>query len=93
MHVPTWESVTEFNFIDGVNFMRVTDNREDGWRRKEILEVTEAWSGDLESDTKRKDYTIEFLMEDGDFVYGNDGLKEWFVMAKINDDVVLPKVG
>jgi len=70
--VEDWETVTEFNLIGGsVNFMKVTDNREDGWMRKEILEKTESWSND------RENYKVEFLMNDGDIV-DNDGLKEWF---------------
>lgn len=67
-----WDTVTNFWLIDGqVGFMKVTDNREDGWMRKEILEKTESWSND------RENYKVEFLMNDGDIV-DNDGLKEWF---------------
>lgn len=80
IHVPTWETITEFHFLneDGSpSFLKVTDNREDGWMRKEILERTEAWVGDMSSETKRKEYTDEYLMEDGDFVYGPKELKTW----------------
>ena len=67
-----WDTVTNFWLNDGqVGFMKVTDNREDGWMKKEILEKTESWSNDHEN------YKVEFLMEDGDIV-DNDGLKEWF---------------
>jgi hypothetical protein len=45
--------------------------------RTEILERTEAWVGDMSSETKRKEYTDEYLMEDGDFVYGPKELKTW----------------
>lgn len=75
--VEDWETVTEFNLIGGsVNFMKVTDNREDGWMKKEILEQTETWTGDM-SDTKRANYKSEYLMEDGDFVSQKE-LGEWF---------------
>ena len=72
-----WETVTEFNLIGGkVNFMKVTDNREDGWMKKSILEKTETWTG-IALGTKRANYKAEFLMNDGDFVLEKD-LKEWF---------------
>lgn len=69
-----WESVTNFWLTDGiVGFMKVTDNRGDnGWYKKEILESTESWSND------RENYKVEYLMEDGDFVQGHLGLKQWF---------------
>ena len=34
-------------------------------------------NGDMSSETKRKEYTDEYLMEDGDFVYGPKELKTW----------------
>jgi len=74
--------------------MKVTDNREDGWMRKEILERIEAWVGDMSSETKRKEYTDEYLMEDGDFVYGPKGLSKWLeantpaVESKITREIV-----
>ena len=72
-----WETVTEFNLLGGkVNFMKVTDNREDGWMKKSILEKTETWTG-IALGTKRANYKAEFLMNDGDFVLEKD-LKEWF---------------
>jgi len=75
--VEDWETVTEFNLIGGsVNFMKVTDNREDGWMKKEILERTETWTGDM-SDTKRANYKSDYLMEDGDIVSQKE-LGEWF---------------
>lgn len=75
--VEDWETVTEFNLIGGsVNFMKVTDNREDGWMKKEILERTETWTGDM-SDTKRANYNDEYLMNDGDIVSQKE-LGEWF---------------
>ena len=75
--VEDWETVTDFTLIGGsVNFMKVTDNREDGWMKKEILERTETWTGDM-SDTKRGDYKSEYLMEDGDIISHKE-LGEWF---------------
>ena len=75
--VEDWETVTNFTLIGGsVNFMKVTDNREDGWMKKEILERTESWTGDM-SDTKRGDYKSEYLMEDGDIISHKE-LGEWF---------------
>ena len=77
-----WETVTEFNLIGGtVNFMKVTDNREDGWMRREILEKIETWTMG-ESYMDRENYSVEFLMEDGDFCQGEVELKEWFETTK-----------
>jgi len=85
--VEDWETVTEFNLIGGsVNFMKVTDNREDGWMKKEILERTETWTGDM-SDTKRANYKSEYLMEDGDFVTQKE-LNAWFeVNAPVESEI------
>jgi hypothetical protein len=58
-------------------FMKVTDNREDGWMRKEILEKIETWTMG-EGYMDRENYSVEFLMEDGDFCNGEVELKEWF---------------
>ena len=90
--VEDWETVTEFNLIGGsVNFMKVTDNREDGWMKKEILERTETWTGDM-SDTKRANYKSEYLMEDGDIVNQQE-LGEWFennapIVSEITREIV-----
>ena len=76
--VEDWETTTEFTLLgDEPAFMKVTDNREDGWMRREILEKIETWTGCLESDSGRKDYNVEFLMEDGDFCHSNKELSEW----------------
>jgi len=67
-----WESVTQFNIVGGnINFLKVTDNRDDGWMKAGILEKTESWSND------RENYKAEYLMDDGDFVLEKD-LNEWF---------------
>ena len=85
-----WETVTEFNLIGGkVNFMKVTDNREDGWMKKSILEKTETWTGTARG-TKRANYKAEFLMNDGDFVLEKD-LKEWFEVNDPEPKVELPR--
>jgi hypothetical protein len=78
-----WETVTEFTLLSGEpTFMKVTDNRENGWMKSEILEKVETWTGCLESDSGRKDYKAEFLMEDGDFCVGSHELKAWFELNK-----------
>ena len=88
--VEDWESVTEFNLLneDGsINFMKVTDNREDGWMKKEILERTETWTGDMSTESKRKDYYEEYLMEDGDIV-DRKGLGKWLeVNAPVESEI------
>ena len=74
-----WDTVIEFTASKhGIHFMKVTDNRVDGWMKSEILEKVETWTGCLECDSGRKDYKAEFLMEDGDFCVGNHELKAWF---------------
>ena len=70
--VDDWETVTDFTLIGGsVSFMKVYDNREDGWMRKEILETTETWTNN------RENYKKEFLMEDGDFCVGDKEANAW----------------
>ena len=75
------ESVTQFRFMEdgSIYFMKVTDNREFGYMRSEILEKTETWTGCLDSDTGRKNYKVEFLMEDGDFCNSQEELSSWLV--------------
>jgi len=69
---------TEFHIVDGkVNFMRITDNREDGWMRREILEKTETWTNDRES------YKASYLMEDGDICDTEAELKAWFAIKEV----------
>ena len=41
------------------------------------------------NESERKDYRTTFLMEDGDIVEGQAGLREWIGSR---DDVVLPEV-
>ncbi len=53
-----------------------TDNRNMGWRRAEILQIEETY--DMEAGGDRGNYKAEYLMEDGDLVVGQDGLREWF---------------
>lgn len=77
-----WETVTQvfYNKIDGsitdVTALKVTDNREDGWMRSEILEKTEAWT--MLPDSERAKYAASYLMRDGDICYNNSDLEEWF---------------
>jgi hypothetical protein len=75
----SWETVTTFTFNKDERqfyFMKVTDNREDGYMRSEILEKTETWVGT--SGAGRKFYKAEFLMRDGDICEGEEDLKNWF---------------
>lgn len=78
--IPEWETITELWFDDkpgggSWKVIKVTDNRDHGWMRKEILEKTETWScGPAQ---ERNDYSVSFLLEDGDIVDSNDELKEW----------------
>ena len=81
----SWETETQI-FIDGdkITAMRVIDNRPDedgygGYMKSEILEQTETWT--LQPAGERKDYSTTFLMNDGDIVDGQAGLKEWFEAA------------
>ena len=72
-----WETPVQLYFKDNQwTAMKVSDNRgESGFRRKEILEVTETWV--LEKDNERTDYKSEYLMEDGDIVSYKE-LSKWF---------------
>ena len=73
----SWETVTQVFFnTDNVTALKITDNREDGYMRSEILEKTEAWK--MLPNSKRQDYTASYLMQDGDIVWDNKGLDEWF---------------
>jgi hypothetical protein len=73
----SWETVTQVFFnTDNVTALKVTDNREDGWMRSEILEKTEAWT--MLPNSERQDYAASYLMQDGDIVWDNKGLDEWF---------------
>jgi hypothetical protein len=78
--IPEWETITELWFDDkpgggSWKALKVTDNRDNGWMRKEILEKTEAWTCGLAQE--RSDYSVSFLLEDGDIVDSNNELKEW----------------
>ena len=77
-HAEEWETTTQFNITPSgqVNFVKVTDNREDGWMRSEILEKTEAWT--MLPDSERAKYAASYLMRDGDICNGQEDLKNWF---------------
>ena len=79
-----WETVTEFYISNesSISFMKVTDNREDGYMRSEILEKVETWVGDLSTESGRSEYKAEFLMDDGDLVIGDIALRAWFESNK-----------
>ena len=84
-----WETVTQLwlNPVGKWEALKITDNREDGWMRKEILEKTESWV--MAPENERLQYKVEFLMEDGDYALGDKGLKEWI---GTRDEVILPEV-
>lgn len=86
-HCADFETATQFYFKGTeVHFMKVTDNRVDGWMRKEILEQTENWVGVPKGpidQSGRGSYKSEYLMEDGDIVNGQNGLKDWFATAEV----------
>jgi len=90
-HSEDWETTTQFSITPSgkVNFLKVTNNREDGWMKKEIIEKTESWVGDMSADVKRGNYKAEFLMEDGDLVLEKD-LRKWFELNSPEPEVVLP---
>jgi len=46
--------------------------------RKEILEKIETWTGSLDVQSGRDNYTVEFLMEDGAFCNSENELRDWF---------------
>ena len=48
--------------------------------RKEIQGLQESWV--MLPNKEREDYTARYIMQDGDVVYGQEELKEWF---KINE--------
>jgi hypothetical protein len=73
----SWETVTQVFFnTDNVTALKVTDNREDGYLRSEILEKTEVWK--MLPNSERQDYAASYLMQDGDIVWDNKGLDEGF---------------
>ena len=84
-----WETVTQLwlNPVGKWEALKITDNREDGYMRKEILEKTESWT--MAPENERLQYKVEFLMEDGDYALGDKGLKEWI---GTRDEVILPEV-
>ena len=73
-----WETVTQLwlNPVGKWEALKITNNREDGYMRSEILEKTESWI--MAPNNERGQYKAEYLMEDGDFAINDEGLKEWF---------------
>ena len=89
-----WETVTQLwlNPVGKWEALKITDNRPDedgygGYMRKEILEKTESWV--MAPNNERLQYKAEYLMEDGDYALGDEGLKEWI---GTRDEVILPEV-
>lgn len=77
-----WESPIQLFFTDGLwSAMKVDNNRGDmGYRREEILEVTETWN--YESKGERSNYKSEYLMEDGARLPYSE-LNEWFNQLEV----------
>ena len=73
-----WETVTQLwlNPVGKWEALKITNNREDGYMRREILEKTESWT--MAPENERLQYKAEYLMEDGDYAINDEGLKEWF---------------
>ncbi len=78
-----WESPIEILPIgDSFVATRNTNNRgEYGYMRTEILELQESWA--MLPNKEREDYTALYIMEDGEEVYGQKELKEWFEMNEL----------
>ena len=77
-----WETPVDCYKVNGRWVaMKRTDNRDHGWRRREILQVEETW--DMLPDAGRDNYKIEYLMEDGDLIIGHKGLTEWFAAQEV----------
>jgi hypothetical protein len=75
-HIEEWETAIDMYYNDGkFTAMKISNNRDMGYRRREILEVIEAW--DVEKAGTRSNYKATYLMEDGDIV-DSLGLTEWF---------------
>ena len=79
----SWETPTNLwlNSTGQWEAIKITDNRPDedgygGYMRSEILEKTETWT--LLPNGERTNFKVEYLMQDGDEVIGDKGLKEWF---------------
>ena len=47
----------------------------------------------MESNTGRKDYSVEFLMENGDFCNGNKEVSAWLDANDPEKEIQLPEVG
>ena len=78
-----WETPIEiFDFGGSYAATRNTNNRgEYGYMRKEILELQESWG--MLPNKEREDYTALYIMEDGEEVYGQKELKDWFQMNEL----------
>lgn len=73
----SWETPIQI-FIDGdkTTALRVIDNREDGYMKREILEKTESWT--MMPENERKGFSATYLMRDGDECDSESDLKNWF---------------
>ena len=70
-----WDTPIVLSFYnDDIIAIKITDNREGGWMRDEILELTETWT--LSPENERHNYKGEYLMNDGEFV-AHEGLRQW----------------
>ncbi len=70
-----WDSPVNLSFQgDDIIAIKVTDNREGGWMRDEILERTETWT--LGPENERRNYKCEYLMNDGDEI-SHEKIRQW----------------
>ena len=81
-----WETPIIIFYKDGLDGKyaagRMTYNTpEYGYMRKEIKALSESWT--MLPGKEREDYNSLYIMEDGDVVYGQEELREWFKMNEL----------
>jgi hypothetical protein len=79
----SWETFTEiFENTPGVfNALKITDNREDGYMRSEILEMTEGWT--MLPNSERSGYRVQYLTHDGDIQESQSELREYLESQEV----------
>ena len=79
----SWETFTEiFENTPGVfNALKITDNREDGYMRSEILQMTEGWT--MLPNSERSGYRVQYLTQDGDIQGSQSELREYLESQEV----------